>query len=323
VLGWWIGLSVVGLFCPVKRLDLLAVMGKDTAFCKAIRAAVMVMAERVFSSPAKINLCLHVLGRRSDGYHELAMAMQRVDLCDQIRLRVSEGSGIQVVCAGVELAAGEENIAAGAARLILAEVELDVAVEIDIEKNIPVAAGLGGGSSNAATVLLGLNELLELGVGERRLMELGAQLGADVPFFIYAAPAWATGTGTELEPLPALPGVAYLLVNPKIAVSTAWVYQSLQLTKGGELVNLPRFSVVTWDDLCAALHNDLERVTLERYPLLAEIKQLLLGKGACGSLMSGSGATLFGIFPDLAAARYAAEELAKEHDWLFYPVRPL
>ena len=274
-------------------------------------------------SPAKINLCLHILGRREDGYHELAMAMQRVDLCDRVRICLVDTPGVQVVCGGIEFAVGEENIAARAARLILAELPQDCGVEIGIEKRIPVAAGLGGGSSNAATVLLGLDRLLGLGLGQGRLMALGAQLGADVPFFIFADPAWATGTGTQLEKLPNLPDVAYLLVNPKIAVSTAWVYQSLQLTKGGELANLPRFSVATTTELCAALHNDLERVTLGRYPLIAEIKQQLLDRGAIGSLMSGSGATVFGVFEDFAAASRAGAELAKENDWIVEPVRPI
>ncbi|MCK4622193.1 MAG: 4-(cytidine 5'-diphospho)-2-C-methyl-D-erythritol kinase [Desulfuromonadales bacterium] len=281
------------------------------------------MREQTFYSPAKINLCLHVLGRRDDGYHELAMAMQRVNLCDQIWIRPGGMPGIRVQCAGVELAAGEENIAARAARLMLAEAQLDIAIEIEIEKQIPVAAGLGGGSSNAATVLLGLDQLLDLNLGKNRLMELGAQLGADVPFFIFSDPAWATGTGTRLEPLPPLPEVAYLLLNPKIAVSTAWAYQSLQLTRGGELANLPRFSVVTRDDLCAALHNDLERVVFRRYPLLAEIKQMLLAQGASGALMSGSGATLFGVYPDMAAAERAAAKVTKTTDWLVYSVQPI
>jgi 4-diphosphocytidyl-2-C-methyl-D-erythritol kinase len=281
------------------------------------------MKEGVFSSPAKINLCLHVLGRRLDGYHELAMAMQRVDLCDRVRIAVTDRQGIRVICAGVELANGEENIAARAARLILAEAGLECGVEIEIEKRIPVAAGLGGGSSNAATVLLGLDELLDLGFGKERLMTLGAQLGADVPFFVFAAPAWATGIGTQLEPLGELPAVAYLLVNPKIAVSTAWVYQSLELTRGGELANLPRFSVAGSSDLCATLHNDLERVTLRRYPLIAEIKQKLITQGALGALMSGSGATVFGVFADYAAAQAAGECLAEQTDWLIYPTRPI
>jgi len=278
--------------------------------------------EKIWDSPAKINLCLHVLGRRADGYHELAMAMQRVDLCDRIRIKVGNGPGT-ISCSGMELAAGEENIAARAARLLLAVAGVEAAVEIEIEKKIPVAAGLGGGSSNAATVLTGLNQMLSLGLSDVGLFELAAKLGSDVPFFVYRQAAWATGTGTTLEALPPLPDVAYLLVNPKIAVSTAWVYQSLQLTKGGELANLPRFSAVTRGDLCAALHNDLERVTLQRYPLLAQIKQLLLDKGASGSLMSGSGATVFGVFADYASACRVAGELAREYDWLLYPVRPL
>ncbi len=274
-------------------------------------------------SPAKINLCLHVLGRYENGYHALAMAMQRIDLCDAIRIRVTTSGEINVACDGLTLAPGEDNIAARAARLLLAEAQVDVGIEIQIDKSIPVAAGLGGGSSNAATVLLGLNDLLDLRMDNSRLQGLGAQLGADVPFFVFQRPAWATGTGTELAPLPPLPEVAYLLVNPGIAVPTAEVYQSLQLTKGGELANLPRFSVVTREELCAALHNDLERVTLVRHPVLQQIKQRLLQLGACGALMSGSGATLFGVFDTLNQAQSAASVLAVETDWWTCPVSPL
>ena len=281
------------------------------------------MSKQTFLSPAKINLCLHVLGQRKDGYHELAMAMQRVDLFDQVQIRINQKPGVRVCCTDVNLAEGEENIAARAARLLLAEAQLDCGIDVDIEKRIPVAAGLGGGSSNAATVLTALDQLLGLNLGRKRLMRLGAQLGADVPFFVFAASAWATGIGTRLELLPILPPVAYLLINPKIAVSTAEVYQSLQLTKGGELANLPRFSVVTREDLCAALHNDLESVVLQRYPLIAEIKQQLLDHGALGALMSGSGATVFGVYKDFAAASRAGEVLAEKNDWLVFPVRPI
>jgi len=276
-----------------------------------------------FKSPAKINLCLHVLGRYENGYHALAMAMQRIDLCDDIHIRITKQSGVKATCAGLVLMPDEDNIAARAARLLLTEAQLDVGVEIQIDKRIPVAAGLGGGSSNAATVLLGLNEMLDLRLDNQRLQQLGAQLGADVPFFIFQQPAWATGTGTELTPLPPLPEVAYLLVNPGIAVSTAEVYQSLQLTKGGELANLPRFSVVTKEDLSAALHNDLERITLVRYPLLQQIKQQLLQLGARGALMSGSGATLFGVFPSLPAAQAAATELRSATNWWVWAASPL
>lgn len=281
------------------------------------------MDEKTFQSPAKINLCLHVLRRLDNGYHELAMAMQRVDLCDLVHLRIVPEGPIRVQCQAVALAPGEDNIAARAARLLLAEAGIDVGVEIEIEKRIPIAAGLGGGSSNAATVLMGLNELLHCGLGSEPLQELGAQLGADVPFFIFQQPAWATGIGTQLQPLPPLPDVAYLLVNPGIAVSTASVYQSLQLTKKGELASLPRFSVVTGSDLCAALHNDLESVTLPRYPLLQRIKEQLIAKGALGALMSGSGATVFGVFENLAAAKNAGRQLQAEADWRVFAVSPI
>jgi len=281
------------------------------------------MLEKAFLSPAKINLCLHVLGRREDGYHELAMAMQRVDLCDRIKILVSEVPKTKVVCKGVDLAPGEVNIAEKAAQLFLQETQRSCRIEIEIKKRIPVAAGLGGGSSNAATVLLGLNHLFGETIKKSRLMELGAKLGADIPFFIFSKPAWATGIGTNLKPLPPLPPVSYLLINPKIAVSTAWAYQSLELTRGGELANLPRFSVVTREQLCLQLHNDLERVTLQRYPLIAEIKQMLIESGALGSLMSGSGPTVFGVFEDFAAAQQVGNKIAAEYDWLVYPVRPL
>ena len=281
------------------------------------------MLKKTFRAPAKINLCLHVLGRLENGYHELAMAMQRVDLYDDVQIKLGGLPGIRVVCPGMQLAVGEENIAARAARLFLEETQIDVGIDIEINKQIPIAAGLGGGSSDAATVLLGLSELLEVDPGYERLCDMGSRLGADVPFFIFQHPAWATGIGTRLEPLPVLPEVAYLLVNPGIAVSTATVYQSLQLTKGGELANLPRFSVVTRDDLCAALHNDLELVSLRQFPLIAEIKQQLLDQGALGALMSGSGATVFGVYSNFAMARKAGEMLAEENDWLVYPVRPV
>lgn len=279
--------------------------------------------QRTFKAPAKINLCLHVLGRRFDGYHELAMAMQRVDLCDIINIQLGGDTGVRVVCSGFDLPEGDENIAAKAARAVLDFTGSDVGVDIHIEKRIPVAAGLGGGSSDAATVLLGLNEMLGRKVTVERLLTLGESLGADVPFFIFQQPAWATGTGTTLEPLPALPAVAYLLINPGITVSTADVYRSLQLTKGGELANLPGFSVVNASDLCDALHNDLESVTLQQFPVIAAIKQRLLAAGALGALMSGSGATVFGVFGDFEAACRAGRILAAEKDWLVFPVHPV
>lgn len=281
------------------------------------------MGKMLFQAPAKINLCLHVLGRREDGYHELAMAMQRVSLCDDVLIDIGGSGAVSVRCAGLELSEGDENIAARAATLLLEYVGLDCGVDIEIVKRIPVAAGLGGGSSDAATVLMGLNEMLGVGLSSSDLQGIGVQLGADVPFFIYGESAWATGTGTNLQPLPSLPAAAYLLVNPGFGVSTAAVYQSLQLTKGGRLANLPRFSVTTIGDLCAALHNDLENVAIESYPEILDIKHALVAGGALGALMSGSGATVFGVYGSFSEASKAGEKLSAETSWVAIPVRPL
>lgn len=279
------------------------------------------MKTLVAEAPAKINLCLHVLGRRDDGYHELAMAMQRINLCDRLEITLRAGCGISVRCEGLELD-GQENIAARAARAVLCATGTERQVDIQIEKRIPVAAGLGGGSSDAAAVLDGVNRLLGTPLGKEQLMRLAAGLGADVPFFLFGAPAWATGTGTQLRALPPLPDLCYLLLNPGFAVSTARVYESLRLTKGGELANLPRFSAATTRDLLASLHNDLEVVTAQRYPEIVQMKDFLTAQGALGALMSGSGASVFGAYADEASARAARAVAVAETDWLAFVARP-
>jgi len=280
------------------------------------------MKVRLFA-PAKINLCLHVLGKRPDGYHDLAMLMQSLDFGDTLEMELTDQPGeITVHCAGVDLPDGEENIAAKAARRMLALSKKNVGVRIVIDKKIPVAAGLGGGSSNAATTLMGLNKLLDLQLSKNELRAEGVKLGADVPFFLFADKAWATGIGDQLESVPSLPPVWYVLVNPGISISTAWVYQNLGLTAPAILTKLPRFPI-TIDDLVATLENDLERVTIKRYPLLAEIKEELIRLGARGALMSGSGATIFGLFAEEAQAAAAAEILRNRSDWRIIIAKPL
>jgi 4-diphosphocytidyl-2-C-methyl-D-erythritol kinase len=276
---------------------------------------------RTFMAPAKINLCLHVLGKRPDGYHDLAMLMQRITLFDRIDIRLNVGPDIRVTCAGVELPPGQENIAARAARRLIALSGRQDGVEIGIEKRIPVAAGLGGGSSDAATVLMGLNEMLELGLSKEQLMAEGVALGADVPFFIFEQVAWATGIGDVLREIGDLPKVWYVLVNPGLAVSTAWVYGNLRLTSRRDDLKIPRFSR-TVEDLVTHLHNDLEQVTLAHYPVIGEIKKRLMALGAQGALMSGSGPTVFGVFDDQAAAEAAGAALGGEPDWRIYVVQP-
>ncbi len=281
------------------------------------------MKEYLFKAPAKINLCLHVLGRRDDGYHELAMAMQRVSLYDDICIQVGEGADVLVVCDGVDLEVGEDNIATRAAQELLSAVGSERRIVVDIKKRIPVAAGLGGGSSDAATMLVALNDILRAGLSLRELMEIGGRLGADVPFFIFARAAWATGIGTSLQLLSGLPPVSYVLVNPGVAISTRDVYQSLQLTKRGDLASIPTFSPRTLSGLCRELHNDLEQVVLSRWPVVAEVKRQLLAAGARGALMSGSGSTVFGVCESRADAERVAEELRAVCNWFVLAVDPV
>jgi len=266
------------------------------------------------SAPAKINYLLDVTGKRPDGYHDLRMIMQRVDLCDKITLTLTDTSDINVSCPSKGAPDGPGNIAWRAARALLDRAESGVGVNIEIIKNIPVAAGLGGGSSDAASVLMGLNELLQLGLSDQHLMEIGGTLGADVPFFIFKKTALAEGVGDKLTPLPGMPKCWILLVNPGVHVSTAWVYRSLQLTSGGELNKLPKF-FESIDDVVSILSNDLESVTIPAFPVIADIKSRLMDLGAAGSMMSGSGPTVFGVFKSFDAAEAARREVTKGTNW--------
>jgi 4-diphosphocytidyl-2-C-methyl-D-erythritol kinase len=273
-------------------------------------------------APAKVNYRLDVLRKRPDGYHDLRMIMQRIDLCDVIDLTITEAPGIRVTCGRAGVPEGPGNIAWRAADLLLRQAQCQSGVEIAIEKRIPVAAGLGGGSSDCAAVLTGLNDLLCLGLSDDQLMETGVKLGADVPFFIFRKTAFAEGIGECLTPVEHVPAAWLAIVNPNVHVSTAWVYQNLQLTPGKEPVKLPRF-YESIADICAILSNDLETVTLQRFPVIAEIKERLLDAGAEGALMSGSGPTVFGVFANEAAARRAIGEVTQGNGWFATAVKTL
>jgi len=265
-------------------------------------------------APAKVNYRLDVIARRPDGYHELRMIMQRVNLCDQITLTVGDTPGIRVACGSEWVPDGEENIAWKAARAMLDLAGQPTGVEIVIQKNIPVAAGLGGGSSDCATVLLGLNDLLGLELSRQQLLEIGLKLGADVPFFVFQQAALAEGIGERLSPLSMMPRVWLVLVNPNLPVSTAWVYKNVQFTQPHPLVTTPD----SFEDvaaLCRVLSNDLESVTIPAFPVISEIKDALVAHGACCSLMSGSGPTVFGLFSDETTARLAGDALSACRDW--------
>ena len=280
------------------------------------------MKKLKLQAPAKVNYRLDVLGKRADGYHDLRMVMQRVDLCDEIEIALTDLPGIRVVCGSKGVPDGPGNIAWRAADALVKLSGREVGIDISIDKKIPVAAGLGGGSSDAATVLMGVNELLELGLSDERLMEIGVKLGADVPFFIFKKPALAEGIGDRLTALEQIPHLWVVLVNPGIHVSTAWVYQNLLLTSKASIAIIPG-SYGSLSEVCDLLSNDLEPVTCAKFPLLNELKDLLIAAGASGSLMSGSGSTVFGLFAEESAARQAAAEIAKARGWFAVAVETI
>ena len=268
----------------------------------------MAIHECEISAPAKVNLFLAVLGKRADGYHDIVSVMQKVDLADRLHLRL-QGPGISLRCPGATVPEDSSNLAWKAAGLFFEQTGMQPGVRITLHKKIPVAAGLGGGSSDAAAVLLGLNSLCAAGLQEKTLLAMAARLGADVPFFVAEAKtALATGTGTELLPMPGPKGYWLLLVNPGLPVSTRWVYENLLLTsdtnpyKLSGYSHLPEYAasllgaVFAGEGAGKGLFNDLEAVTVSKYPVIGTIKEGLLRDGAFAALMSGSGSTVFGMF---------------------------
>ena len=278
------------------------------------------MNEITHQSPAKINLCLSVLGKRPDGYHDVEMLMQMVGLYDEVTVALAR-NGVTVRCDAAEVPSGEGKIAWKAAREMLRATGSSAGLAITIKKNIPVAAGLGGGSGNAAAVLAATNRLLGAGLDRAQLAEIGVRIGMDVPFFFYGPTALARGRGEIVTPLPDLPRFWVLLVNPGFETSTAWVYKnvSLGLTKKVDCNKIARLNIPR---IAAELHNDLEIVTAAAHPVIRRIREALLARGALGARMSGSGPTVFGIFENEAACRSVANNLSSE-GWRLYPVETL
>ena len=249
----------------------------------------------VKESPAKVNLYLKVLRKREDGYHDIASLMQRISLCDEMCFE-EKSAGITLKCPGSSIPEDDSNTVWRAASSFFDALHRSAGVELTIRKNIPVAAGLGGGSSNAATALVTLNEMHGSPLDGERLMDMGASVGADVPFFLYGNTAWATGIGDRLSPADPLPRLWYVLVNPGFELSTRMVYENLKmtLTNGPIQYRMPRF--LTRFDVIHGLYNELEAVSVRHYPVISELKNLLVAHGALGALMTGSGPTVFGIF---------------------------
>jgi len=268
-------------------------------------------------SPCKVNLLLNILGRRADGFHELETIMQPVNLCDRLTFGRG-GHRVELTCSDANLPTDARNLVHRAATAFLQATQIGEGVRIHLEKRIPLAAGLGGGSGNAATTLIGLNELFGAPLPPARLHELAAALGSDVPFFLQTKPALATGRGEKIQPLdffPALRDAVFLLIHPGFGISTAWAYQNLarfptalngQPGRGQRLLSL-----LQTGDLHAsgrALYNSLEAPALEKYPLLALFQEFLRRHGAVATLMSGSGSTTFALVHGTTAAETLREQ---------------
>ena len=272
-------------------------------------------------APAKVNLFLRVVARRPDGYHELKSRMQKLALYDELTIARAP-AGVALSCPGGGLPEGPENLVWRAAALFLTHAPEAGGARITLHKKIPTAAGLGGGSSDAAATLRGLNTLHGSPLDEERLAAWGLELGADVPFFARnMAAADAGGVGEVLRPAPPLPDCVLLLVKPGFAVSTAWAYRNLDLTRLPHKDSLPGSRNAGWAGLNWG--NDLEQVTLARHPVLAEIKTAMLEAGAEVALMSGSGPTIFGIFTDRARAEAAQPRFRRRfaESFLVEPLR--
>ncbi len=263
--------------------------------------------------PAKINLWLEVVRKREDGYHELSSLMLPVSIFDRIAVEVSEAAGpVSLRCNTTGIPEDSRNLAWRAAERFLEAGGLTRAVHIDLEKNIPSGAGLGGGSSDAAGVLLALNHCFQNILPAASLHKIALGLGADVPFFLHQKPALATGIGEKLEFADGIPEYPLLLIKPPVSVPTAWVYSNLKLTRGKSQITLGRFNTVSRKP-AEVIENDLESVTTSQYPVISDLKKWLLGRGALASSMSGSGPTVFGIFESRDAA--LAAEIDAGRDW--------
>lgn len=268
-------------------------------------------------SPCKVNLILNILGKRPDGFHELETVMHPVDLCDDLTFdRVTRG--FHFTCSDPSLPTDAGNLVHRAATLFFQKTEIRDGVRIHLEKKIPLAAGLGGGSGNAATTLLGLNEIFGKPLSTKALTDIAATLGSDIPFFLQNKPGLGTGRGEKIQPLdffPAMKGAAVLLIHPGFGISTPWAYQNLarfpQALNGTPGRAQKLISLLQTADLRTAgaeFYNSLEAPALDKYPLLALFQEFLRANGAAATLMSGSGSTTFALTQNLAEAEQLCEK---------------
>ncbi|HEU4686516.1 MAG TPA: 4-(cytidine 5'-diphospho)-2-C-methyl-D-erythritol kinase [Nitrospira sp.] len=270
-------------------------------------------------APAKINLILRVLDRRADGYHNLWSIMHTVGLEDEIQIQPRHGDGeIHLNCDSADLADEHSNLVYRAAQAVLEQSSVRIGLDISLRKKIPMGAGLGGGSSDAAATIVGLNRLLHLGWSSRRMAEVGQRLGSDVPFFLFAPAAVVSGRGEAVHPI-GMDGTQWAaLVNPGFGVETSWAYRELATTRASvrpltaAQSALPGRPRVAWQEVVSAAENDFEPPVFAKHPILQAIKRTLTEAGAQVALLSGSGATVFGLFSSENQAREAAAQFSGE-----------
>jgi len=277
---------------------------------------------------AKINLTLRVLGKRPDNYHEVLTVLQTVSLHDDLTFCRRSDNQIRLTCSDPGIPVGEGNLIVKAARLLQQNAAVSLGADIELLKRIPAQGGLGGASGNAAVTLLGLTQLWQLELDLAELCSLGKRLGADVPFFFYGGSALAMGTGTDISPLPDLPGKYLIVVAPNAAVSTAEAYQALQApsltTQGSVSILASSFGEPSLSDSAQwPLHNDFEAVIFEIKPEIRRAKRALIEAGARGALMTGSGSGVFGIFDSETARDEALSSVNPEAGWRIFPCQSL
>ena len=264
---------------------------------------------------AKINLGLDVINKRADGYHEVRMVMQTIKMYDQLDIEITKEAGIKMETNLSYLPVNENNLVCKAAKLLMDEFDIHQGLDIKLKKIIPVAAGMAGGSSDAAAAMVGVNQLFRLGLSQEDLMERAVVIGADVPYCIMRGTALAEGIGEELTPLPNAPECYVLIGKPGVSVSTQFVYGNLKVDEIKKHPDIDALVAAINDNdfnkMANNLGNVLEEVTIPTYPIIEQIKQEMLDNGAVNAIMSGSGPTVFGLFDDKQRAMAAKESLRK------------
>jgi len=269
-------------------------------------------------APAKVNLTLRVLRRREDGYHDIESLVQKISIYDRITIWESDEPGIHLTCSDPSLPTGPDNLAYQSAQLIMEFSRIkEKGISIHLEKTIPHGSGLGGGSSDAASILMGLNALWKLSMTREGMAELAQEIGSDVPLFLYPSPSLITGRGERVEPSPILVNATFVVVFPEISISTKWVYSNFRLTKETDKYTISgsyrtagrALPPEHWQGL---LVNDLEKAVTKSHPEVGRCREDLLRAGARASLMSGSGSAIFGLFENRQTAEKAAAQLMED-----------